>query len=300
MQHFGYSIGCVMDTLKGRKRWSDEALIARALSVKTRKAYRANLQELRFRASASLYERCIELAKSELPEEREVGVDILAEFFRRDKRKKYGYESPYSKDRLALFLQMIVVEKNINVIESLLHGIGKNDCRIKSKDIDLILPFIDHENRSVRWTALIALMNSPNNMKAIRGLIKLSNDRYADIRDWATFTIGTQSELDNDEIRKALYARCTDKHLVTRHEAICGLAKRKDAGVKKYIEKALASHDVCTTLIFESIRELDAKEYLPHLEAMLAETENDPSIRELWLDELKECIEALRGSPQDT
>ena len=46
----------------------------------------------------------------------------------------------------------------------------------------------------------------------MKALIELSNDTQGDIRDWATFGIGTQTDLDNKQIRAALSARLNDRH----------------------------------------------------------------------------------------
>ena len=192
---------------------------------------------------------------------------------------------------------MIIVEKNADVIVQLLYAAGKNPY-VRSKHINVFLPFADSENKYIRLAAVSALSNI-DDLRAIKGLIKLSKDRYACVRDWATFSIGRMSDLDNDEIREALYARCTDKHYDTRMEGISGLAKRKDEGVKKYLEKELTDW---TPYVFDSIRDLDAKEYLPRLEALLEEVESDPENPPglYWLSHLKECIETLRCCPRDS
>ena len=283
-----------MDKRKGRTNWPDEKLLARALSAKTDKAYRNNTAELKSRASANLYARCLELARSELPAERAAGVDILSELYRNNQRTKYGTEFPYRKEALALFLAMLATEKDSTVTIALLYGIGKNNRTIKPKDIDRILAFAAAEDANIRFAAVCAL-SCIESMKAIRGLIRLATDKYSSIRNWATFAIGTQSELDNEAIRKALYARCTDKHYDTRLEAIYGLAKRKDAGVKPYLEKEFAD---CTVYVLESIQCLNATEYLPRLEAMLAEYSDKPETYGYWLGHLQECIATLRQCPQ--
>ena len=246
-----------MSTSKRRKSWSDEKLLARALAAKTGKAYWDNVRELSRRASASLFERCAALTKSEFWAERCAGVDVLAQLYRETKKSRLRVMYPYRKEILALFLKMLAVEKNEDVTESLLYGIGFNShsyyrgrkepsksvCYLKGKDIDAILPFARSDVDDIRRGAVAAL-SGVDSMKAIRGLIRLSEDRRSHIRDWATFAIGELSDLDNDEIRRALYARCTDRHHDTRMEAISGLARRKDNGVKKYLEKEFSEYSL--------------------------------------------------------
>lgn len=284
------------DTTLGRKSWSDEKLLSRVLSAKTDKAYWNTIHEIRGRASDSLYAQCMELVRSEHPAECAAGITILSQFYRLNKRKKYGVEYPYRKEVLRLFLGMLAAATDSSVLAALLYGIGDNNSYIKPREIDLLLPFISAQEIIIRRAAVSALTGIQT-MKAIRGLIMLSKDRYSDIRNWATFAIGTQTDVDNADIRKALYARCTDSHHDTRMEAIYGLAKRKDEGVKAYLEKEFSD---CTVYVLESIQELHAVEYLPRLKAMLEETESNPDTDQYWLGHLQECIESLRGSQHNT
>jgi len=283
-----------MSMTVGRHHWPDEKLISRALSAKTNKAYWDNLRELRGRASVSLYERCLALTGSELPVERIVGVDILAQLYRKvaSKNKRFGLVFPYRKKVLKLFLEMLVVENDKNAIHSILYGISHNNAAgVGAKAIDILIPFVQSEDKDI-CRALVAALSGIEHMKAVRGLIALSKDRHSETRNWATFGIGTLSDLDNDEIRNALLARCTDRHHDTRMEAIYGLAKRKDLRVKKYLEKASSEW---TVYVLESIQALNATEYLPILESMLRETENDPETDTYWLGHLQDCIDTLWG-----
>ena len=65
-------------------------------------------------------------------------------------------------------------------------------------------------------------------------LIELTGDDDSDVRDWATFSLGTQSDLDSTAIRAALAARLDDSGdggpddgLAIREEALIGLARRQ-------------------------------------------------------------------------
>jgi hypothetical protein len=289
-----------MDRAAGRKSWSDEKLITRALSAKTNKTHWDNVSELRQRASASLYARCLELVSSDHPIEHETGLHILSYFYqikksKRNKGGSYTVKFPYRKELYTLFWKMIAEETDKDCIASILIGIAHYSIRHTAKEIDLYLSFLSYEAEEIRFAVVMAL-SCIEDMKAIRGLIILSRDKISCIRDWATFSIGTQSNLDNDEIRKALYARCTDRHHDTRMEAISGLAKRKDEGVKPYLEKEFSA---CTVYVLNSIEELNAVEYLPRLESLLKETENDQDTNQYWFNCLKKCIESLRCGQQE-
>ena len=62
----------------------------------------------------------------------------------------------------------------------------------------------------------------------MEALIALSADADADVRDWATFALGTLAAADTPELREALAARVEDADEDTRLEAVHGLALRGD------------------------------------------------------------------------
>jgi len=63
---------------------------------------------------------------------------------------------------------------------------------------------------------------------AIATLIQLMDDAEDNVRDWATFELGTQCDVDTPEIREALRKRLDDSYEDARDEAIWGLAQRKE------------------------------------------------------------------------
>jgi len=63
---------------------------------------------------------------------------------------------------------------------------------------------------------------------AIAQLMRLMEDPDPDVRNWATFFLGTKREDDTPEIRSALRSRLHDSLLDIHQEAYWGLAKRRD------------------------------------------------------------------------
>lgn len=79
---------------------------------------------------------------------------------------------------------------------------------------------------------------------AVTTLMLLTSDEDADVRDWATFGLGTQVKVDGAAVRQCLLARADDSHEDTRAEAIAGLARRHAPGITRRIREALCADTV--------------------------------------------------------
>ena len=66
---------------------------------------------------------------------------------------------------------------------------------------------------------------------SVRTLLELSGDESGEVRDWATFGLGSLCTLDTPEVRAALVARLADAQPEVRGEAMVGLACRGDLRV---------------------------------------------------------------------
>jgi HEAT repeat protein len=87
--------------------------------------------------------------------------------------------------------------------------------------------FRHHADQEVRYGVVLALTGYED-QEAHVVLMELMSDADAEVRDWATFALGTQSETDTPAIRDALAARLADIDIDTRCEALVGLARRRD------------------------------------------------------------------------
>jgi HEAT repeat protein len=271
--------------MQSRKKWSNEKLFERLLKNKSNKGYWDNIVELRKRSTTDVFEKCRELVHSNIPKDRIIGFDVLAQL---------GVSSrPFCRESVKLFFEILEYETDYKVISSILFAIGQNNEDLNQKQIDQLILFKTYKDSSIRYALVSSLLGLENN-QAIQTLIELSHDKVSSVRDWATFGIGSMIETNQEEIRKALWNRINDKNQNVKLEAIVGLAHRKDENVRNIIERELINGEY-GTLLFEAIEELNCIEFLPLLKNNLISVQNDSDINPEWLKDLELLIYKLEN-----
>jgi hypothetical protein len=268
-----------------RKKWSEEMLFSRLLNNKSEKTYWENIRELRSRGNKKTFIECDKLYKSKNPKHREISIDVLAQLGITPR--------PFYKESKKIFFDLLKNEKNANVLISIFYAISHNNEKLSLENIKLITSFKNETDFNIKKALIFALL-SVNQTLAIETLIFFSTDKLSDIRNWATFGIGTQIETDNKKIRNALWDRITDKDLNTRSEAIVGLANRKDSRIYGIIEIELENPNF-SALIFEALLTLKARDFLQKLKKFLKDSKKEEKINQSWLKELKDCINELES-----
>ena len=267
----------------GRNEWTNEKLFFRLINNKSDSGYWDNISVLRTRPIKEVFDRCIELTHSEIPKERVIGIDVLAQL---------GLSKrPFRAATNKRLFELLETEKKTPILASLLHAIGHNNSQLSKMQIEQLCSFADNNSSSIKWGLVWSLLGI-DNPRAIDTLIKLSTYKQDHIRDWATFGLGSLIERDNKKIREALWGRVDDKDQDTRFEAITGLAIRKDIRVNEIIMRELLFKEYGTQL-FEAILECGDKEFLPILKQHYKETKTDKEISDHWLSRLKETIAEL-------
>jgi HEAT repeat protein len=110
-----------------------------------------------------------------------------------------------------------------------------------------IVPLAYHPDPEVRLAVAftIAAISPPPLAPASRAvLIRLSCDADPEVRDWATFGLGTLCNVDGPDIRDALLDRAEDTYSEARAEALFGLAVRQDPRAVPHLIRALQSASV--------------------------------------------------------
>ena len=266
-----------------RSEWTNDKLFFRLLNNKSGRTYWDNISILRGRPTKEVFNKSVDLTKSESPKSREIGIDILSQLGTTPR--------PFYKETIKLFFELLDVESDPNLLLSLFYAIGHNNDRLSKVQIGKLCEFADTESELVKEGLVISLLGIDNSL-AIAVLIQCSSDRIGHIRDWATFGLGSQITSNNKKIREALWARVNDKCQDAKFEAIVGLAIRKDIRVKEIIKREIQSGEY-GILLLEAIIEEGDKEYLPLLRQHYNEDKNNKEISPEWIKCLKNCISVL-------
>lgn len=168
---------------------------------------------------------------------RRVGADILGQL---------GVpERSFPDECLEILLEAWAREPEEVVLHAIAVALGH------LKDPRAIAPLArgaTHQSARVRYGVVIGLLTHTEDL-AVRTLIQLSQDSDEAVRDWATFGLGTQIDLDTPALRDALAARLTDVDPTTRIEACKGLLKRQDERLVAALQRELSAPSDDTTLV---------------------------------------------------
>ena len=221
---------------------------------------------------------CAAWLRSEHSLRRQVAIRVLAQL---DLRHERGVSSKAVTDALAPLLD---TETDSALIEDLISAFGH---RKVSPGKDYLRRAARHASADVRFSVAIAAPAFPTD-EALPLLLELSADRDPDVRNWATFGIGTQlDEYDSEEMRNALIARLDDEDDDARLEAVVGLARRGDRRVTPYIRRELRGESVFSLAVEAADLIRDAS-LLPDLEAAADNLGGD--------DDIAKVIARIEGS----
>lgn len=155
-------------------------------------------------------------------------------------------DGPWRIASLEICANMLRHEPDADVVWAIAHGLGSMEDPRAAR---LLLPLAEHPDSDVRFKVAMGLpaaydQDNPDDA-IVAALIKLSADDDEDVRDYATFGLGTSLEsVDTPAVRAALRARATDDHADTRNEALAGLAFRYDHDAVPLLARELESDDV--------------------------------------------------------
>lgn len=178
--------------------------------------------------------------------------------------------------------------------------------------LPLLLTLSRHGDEEIRLSAVFGIPSccGPDYggiPAAVDALIERMTDEDEDVRDWATFGIGSSLADDSTEIRDALAARLEDTFPEVRHEAIAGLARRRDPRAIPPTLAELGVERVRRTMV-EAAAYLASPVLLPPLLALtdrweqeeddldLAIAACDPAARARSVTEMGRLLDVLDGA----
>jgi len=212
----------------------------------------AAVGSLRQRGNREVLQAATLLCRSADAHERFVGASVLAQLG--------APEIPFARERFEILSELISTEKQPSVLGAAATAFGQlNNPRV----FPILLRLKQHLNPEVRFGVVTGLLSSKA-PEAIQILIDLSTDKNNDIRNWATFGLGSLIDSDTPAIREALLARVKDEVAEIRGEALVGLTTRGDSRAIPFVMKELSSDSV-TSLAVEAAAEAADQSLVPAL-----------------------------------
>jgi HEAT repeat protein len=249
-----------------RRAWNDDSTDAdlEALSV------------IAARATKTELELALRLSRAAETAEREMAAFVLGRFGTID--------NPSFPDETIPRLIELTRDDEQGVVVSATYALGhRNSARCLPRLVELSR----HAEPDVRVAVAHALAFPLAEEEVIEALVRLTADPEAEVRDWATFALGTQhDDLDTPEVRAALHARLTDEDATVRGEALVGLALRRDPAAVPAIRRELAGEDF-SNLAFEAAGHTEDPSLIRDLERWMSIRPNR---------ELMDAIANLRGT----
>lgn len=203
--------------------------------------------------SETAFRQAAAWSTSPLPLERALGADILGQL------GGSGESSPF-RDRALPLLVPLLRDPDAVVLRAATIALGHLELR---DQLEPLVALATHSEAGVRHGVVLALSGNDAPL-AIATLIQLSADEDEHVRDWATFGLGSQTDLDTPELRDALAARLDDPNGDARAEAFTGLARLRDARAHAPILRELRS-ELVGKLAVEAARDFPSPVFLDAL-----------------------------------
>jgi HEAT repeat protein len=221
-----------------------ETLIQIALATEDEDEEYDLIRILQDRGTREVLEAARTLCMSSDPDERELGVDILAQGVIANKT--------LPEESLLILLDLLECEQDDHMLYSIACALGHHG---DPRAITPLVRLTQYPDAEVREGVVFGLLTHED-PRAIAALIKLSDDTASQVRNWATFGLGTMVEVDTSALRDALYARVNDLNDEVRGEALVGLALRGDSRVvTPLLEVLAADEDTIDRLCIEALTE---------------------------------------------
>ncbi len=220
------------------------------------------------------------LLHSAEPKQRARGADILGQL-----------GSPNPSRALETRCADCLLERGANETdETVLLSIGVSLGHLQDpRAPDAMAPHAKNPSSDARFGVVMALLNHDSE-RSVSTLIALARDPDDDVRNWATFGLGTSlAMVDTPEVREVLRERLSDSNSEIQGEAMTGLASRRDPAALEPIRRELSA-EAPRAFAVEAAGLLGDASLLPLLKTLKATAQ--PGYFDSMLDD---AIAALTG-----
>lgn len=226
------------------------------------------IRQLHLRPENAVFDAASEWCGAAESWKRALGADLLGQL------GSENGEFPFAEVSEPI-LMALLEDGEESVVSSALLSLG----HLEVGDLDRICRLAVSESADIRYAVAYCLGPREDGGPAEATLLTLSADQDTDVRNWATFGLGTLSEADSEEIRQALLARLRDEDPEVRGEAMIGLAQRGDARVTPAILQEFERDEVGALVVAAAAKQPDAA-FVPHLATLAEAYPEDPDIQE--------------------
>lgn len=243
------------------------------------------IAELQARGSPQTLASAQKLARSPNWRRRALGAYIASQL-------RQGRASPaeYALEETHRLLLAALEDPHVEVVRAAVSGLGH---RPNPAAVPELVRLASHRHHGLRWNVAVALGRYPQPL-AVEALLRLMSDPDDDVRDWATFGMGSLQEVDTPEIRAALQRNLSDRDADVRGEALVGLARRRDGRVVEHLLEQLGPE--CRVYELDAAESMADPRLLGSLEALQALVRTFPSDDKdgYWSHRLAAAIDACR------
>jgi HEAT repeat protein len=212
------------------------------------------LSIVQYRGGKDEFEIAAQLARSSLAHERRVAADILAQL---------GWqERTYLSESVEILLRLLS-DPDETVLQASAIACGHRKSPLC---VARLVELVSHTSDGVRYGVSYGLAGQ-DEPAAVAALTLLSKDKDRDVRDWATFALGSQTDLDTPDLREALRARLRDIDAEIRGEALVGLGRRHDEHLKNAVLDEL-NGEFHGDWVLEAAEAIADPDFIPALQGM--------------------------------
>jgi HEAT repeats len=218
---------------------SEDQLFTRALTTPRTETSEGAIEELRTRGSRLVAERAMRMVQSSERDERLVGIDVLTDF-------GVEHNFPFREEYAPILVEALDTDDEVQLVRTI-NSVAKTGS---DSALEPLLRLSHHPSEAVRLCVaqgLPSLVRSKwlsEDDPVVLALLTLMSDQHEEVRNWATFGIGSMVDVDGPTIRTALRAVLGDVNEDARAEALAGLVQRRDPCSYDEVVRALTDESV--------------------------------------------------------